>query len=140
MAATAHLHRLEKREDGRDLELLKEAHKLSCHRDNPSSIAVLLASRSDGHPVNVLIAALATLGDRSGHAAIVPAWELLDEATPIPSGGIVAGFGNGFVKGRQDEIWLGLENHLAEANGPFYRRAKTIEGWPEPGAASGRSS
>lgn len=112
--------------DNHELALLRKAHAASTMRDNPSSIAVMLASQSDGHPVNCFIAALATLGDRAGHAALIPIYELLSEDFPVLPH-IVPGFGNGFVQGRQDPIWEELELYMVAGDSIYYRRAKQIE-------------
>ncbi len=99
------------------LQIVSRCHFESSFRDNPSSIAVSLSAKSSGRFGNAVIAALSMLGNP--HGPVQEVTEMLSSEDPIgfakmyiENGAKVPGWGNGFVKGKPDQIWDEANEHI----------------------------
>ena len=100
------------------LAVLAEAHEASTGRDNLSSHAVALAAAGSGSYTCAISAALLTLGGPHGpiaqtHGLLASAMPGVHASAMLRSRQRVPGWGNGFVKGRPDPLWRGVDAHLA---------------------------
>lgn len=125
-----------------------EAHYLSSRRDNLSSMCLRGAYAGSGDYVKALTGALSTLGGT--HAPLESTHSLLTASDPVAAaerylnaGLRVPGWGNSFIKGRKDDLWLGVDQALAsdfqaiskrieEVTGLLHRSGKSL--FPNPSA------
>lgn len=96
------------------LDVVREAHRQSVFRDNPSSVAFRIAFQASGSFTKALIAALSTLGGQ--HAPLEQTYDLLTSRVPadtayriLKSGGMVPGWGTSF---KDDTIWAAVAGVL----------------------------
>lgn len=96
---------------------LMRAHHMSAQRANISSATVVNTAVGSGNYANALAAAILTIGGK--HAPLEASMRLLDSAEPlyeaesmIDCGERIPGWGNSFVKGAKDEIWLEVDEML----------------------------
>jgi citrate synthase len=99
-------------------EAVMSAHRTSAMRNNSSSVAVLNSYAGSGDCTKAIAAALMTLGGH--HAPIESTVHFLmsddiEKATDIRlSNGVpVPGWGNSFIKGRKDDLWLEVDALLS---------------------------
>lgn len=131
------------------IDELELAHRRSAMRGNASTVALKNAAGGSGSLEMALASALLTLGGR--HAPIPAIYRLLDQPVSellekveddICAGRRVVGWGNSFVKGRQDPDWVLVEKalvvfpemhtKLVQITGLFHTYDKPV--FPNPGA------
>lgn len=116
--------------------LVRQAHFASTHRNNCSSQAVLNAYQGSGDYVKAIISALSTLGVK--HAPVPEVMSILSQ--PIPMMVItdieyyskhtdkfwVPGWGNSFIRGERDALWLDVDNFIKENWPEIYGKIEDI--------------
>jgi citrate synthase len=110
------------------LDLTLRAHDASARRANISSSTATNAFIGSGSLTQSVAAALLTLG--TTHGPIEPAYRYLTGTTPVAevwrnlrASERIPGFGSGFVKGRPDALWRGVEEALTDRDDEACRRA-----------------
>lgn len=116
---------------GRLLQACLQAHRNSCARPNISSEVLKAAFQGSGRYTAAVAAALSALG--GAHAPIE--WTVWFLQAPSPTleaerllnaGQRVPGWGNSFVKGTRDPLWLGLDRLLADAEPALYQILEAV--------------
>lgn len=99
------------------LEVLEDAHGQSALRGNLSHEALKLAAIGSGDYVKSICAALMTIGGK--HAPLAQTYDLLAFHDPVgqacrllDAGKRVPGWGNSFVRGAPDPIWIPVADGL----------------------------
>lgn len=87
-----------------------EAHRLSAFRDNVSSNIIKNVSVGSDSYTSAIAAAILSIGGQ--HAPIHQTMQILEQDTPwnkveniLDQHHLVPGWGNGFVKGKEDPLW-----------------------------------
>jgi hypothetical protein len=113
--------------------LVRDAHFQSCHRNNCSTGALLNSYQGSGDYTKALIGALSTLGKT--HAPVQAAMENIlceewaDEmfcVFAMNSSRMVEGWGNSFIRGERDALWLPVDNFLKEKYPQLYGKIEGI--------------
>ena len=112
--------------------LVRDAHFQSCHRNNCSTGALLNSYQGSGDYTKALIGALSTLGEV--HAPVVETLTILNWETPenciyalIRDGEFkLPGWGNSFIRGERDALWLTVDNFLKEKHPQLYGKIEGI--------------
>lgn len=103
-----------------EIQLLIDAHKQACHRDNASTVVLKTAYMANGNNIiPAIVAALSTLG--GSHAPIKLAYIMVDKLLGkqqefidhyVAERDIVYGFGSSFVKGEYDLMLMDLYEYF----------------------------
>ena len=106
------------------LAAVDRAHVASCARENVSKLVFQYASFGSGQYVNGIIAALASLG--GPHGPIEETAHFLERGVRKTEGGKVPGWGNSFIKGQKDPLWLEVDDLLKEHFPLAWEKLETI--------------
>lgn len=114
------------------LDALMQAHHASCFRGNESSEAVIRTAISSGQYANAIAAAVLTTGGM--HAPIGMTMRVLSSFQDgdaiveeyVSKGMRVPGWGNSFIKGKKDDLWLGVDALIEQHWTPTAKRMEGI--------------
>lgn len=105
------------------------AHSASALRQNASSTALQIAAMASNSYQQSIAAALMTLG--GAHAPIERTMIMLSQPDPavfaanrLAQGLMIPGYGNSFIKGAKDDLWLKVDGFMEEA---FPERHEVLE-------------
>lgn len=112
-------------------ELVREAHYHSCFRQNSSSVTVVNAYGGSGSFSKAIAAGLLTLGGK--HAPLREVIGILASeygesvaAHHIKEKTQIQGWGNSFIRGERDPVWLRVDDCLKEKFPEMYEKITKI--------------